>query len=105
MNLKPIEMQIALPRTAEAGAVQQQHNHKPMQDQAQAMGQSIKQADDSRKRAAKTEESDQASIRDEQQRSKGQQHGRRDKQAQHTSAEEKGEPDHPYKGRHIDFSL
>lgn len=105
MNLKPIEMQIALPRTADAGAVQQQHNQKPMHDQAQAMGQAVKQADDNRKRAAKTEDPEQASIRDEQQRSKGQQQGRREKQASQPAGDEKADPDHPYKGRHIDFSL
>lgn len=103
MNLKPIDLQIALNRTGEAGNVQNQLNQKPLHDHSQAMNSAVKQHDESRKTAAKTDETDEAAIRDDGETHSGRQEQQRkskEKQEQRTN-----EAAHPYKGRHIDFTL
>lgn len=103
MNLKPIEMQIALPRTADVGQQQQQQqNVKPTTDQVMAMHQSVKEAEGERKKTVKSEETESTLIRDEEQH--GQQRESRQRENEKSTADQE-EGIHPYKGHHFDVSL
>lgn len=97
-------MQIALPRSTEAGSQQQQLNAKPVTDQELAMDQSAKLAENERKRASKTDEADSALIRDEEQQQDREHHESQQKKRK-TPADTQEENVHPYKGHHIDLSL
>lgn len=44
MSLKPVELQIALPRTTEAGKLQNESQQRPAIDQHQLAGQNVKQS-------------------------------------------------------------
>lgn len=106
MNLKPIEMQIALPRTNDAANSQNQLNQKPVYDQAHGMQAEIKQQEEDRKRAVKLDESERPAIRDDEDTSKSQERSGGKQTSQH--ADEKNQApmaEHPFKGRHIDLSL
>jgi hypothetical protein len=106
MNLKPIEMQVALPRTVEAGAQQQQLLGKPVADQLLAMSDAGRQAELSRKRTERNEGAEHAAIRDDQKPAdQGRQRPAKRQSRKTASDEEKRAAEHPYKGRHIDLSL
>jgi hypothetical protein len=104
MSLKSVEMQIAIPRTNEAGMVQNQLSHKPMHDQAALASGTVQQAQQLRQKAAKVDESVSKRIKD----GSGEQRGKQPK-AHAGSKSVKKQADeahgHPYKGHHIDFSL
>lgn len=42
MNMKPVELQIAVPRTSEAGRVQHDQQHRPLLDQNLLSQQAVK---------------------------------------------------------------
>jgi len=103
MTLKSIDAQLSLTRSLEASAVQNQLNHKPMDDQAAAAGLLRKQAEEQRKRSNQVDKADDARIRDGSGRN-GQYYSRsKKKQDKDNKTEEAGE--HPYKGKFIDLSL
>lgn len=104
MNIKPIDLQVALNRAGDAGNVQNQLNQKPQLDQSQAMNTAVRHQEEARKRASSTDEPDKANIKDEDgQPSAKQQH---QSSAVTTAAEQDEEhAPHPYKGKHIDFTL
>ncbi|GJM83590.1 hypothetical protein MJ257_10520 [Paenibacillus timonensis] len=106
MNMKSVEMQIAVPRTSEAGRVQHDQQHRPILDQSLLSVQALKDSEIERRRSAGVDESaHNTTVRREGNGSfaREQEHGRSgdnpDEQAQEHRAE------HPYKGRHIDLSL
>lgn len=105
MSLKSVEMQMAIPRTNEAGMVQNQLSHKPMHDQAALASGTVQQAQQLRQKAAKVDESVSKRIKD----GSGEQRGKQPKSSHAGSKSSKKPSDesheHPYKGRHIDFSL
>jgi hypothetical protein len=106
MNLKPIEMQVALPRTVEAGAQQHQQYLKPAADQTLAMSDAGRQAELSRKRAERNEETEHAEIRDDQRSGNQRRQGAAKRESRKTpSAAGKHAAGHPYKGHRIDLSL
>lgn len=106
--MKPVEMQIALPRTMDAGSVQQQQNQKPVIDQTLAGELAAKMAENLRKKPDKLEQTSQAAIRNNPQSGGRNGPGRnKPESGQRKQARDQGkeEPAHPYKGRHIDLSL
>lgn len=105
MSLKSVEMQLAIPRTNDAGMVQNQLSHKPVHDQAALAAGTVQQADQLRKKAAKVEESVSKKIRDEAGNPRGKQL-KATYPGSKSSKKQAEEPvEHPYKGHHIDFSL
>jgi hypothetical protein len=106
MSLKPIELQIALPRTQNAGAIQQQLIHKPVQDQEMLAAHLTKKSEEMRKKSTQVDGTQKMNIEDEKeddtlerQAADGQARSKKKKE------EEKLSIEHPYKGHHIDFSL
>jgi len=112
MNIKPIEMQIAIPRTQDASQSQQQNQQKPVSDQQLLSDKAVKQAEEQLKKPNQVENAAHKRIQRE---FKDAEHGRKDQQrksatddrnGQEQAQERKANPaNHPFKGKHIDFSL
>lgn len=103
MNMKPVELQIAVPRTTEAARVQNELQQRPLLDQQQLAGQQLKSAETAQQRSAEVEESSEPGIRDDGGTGGGSQSGMQ-------SGAEQEEPrlkeaEHPYKGKRFDVSL
>lgn len=105
MSLKAVEMQVALPRTTNAGQVQNQLVQKPVSDQEQLTQQQLKQLEVERKKSTKLKwESRINHQKDSSGHSSSYQPTAR-KKKQTDSEDETNLPQHPYKGKHIDFLL
>lgn len=107
MNLKPIELQIAIPRTTDAGAHQQQLLQRPVADQANLAQQSVRQAETLRRSANEVTETEHRRIKDEEPGKNNDAYPRKRQGKQQNGTEEQApaQSEHPYKGRHIDLSL
>ncbi|MEN1966849.1 hypothetical protein WMZ97_02125 [Lentibacillus sp. N15] len=92
MSWKSVEMQVALPRTVDAGKIQEQMHKQPqhVQESAAVIGQ--KQIDQKRKQVNKFEKSGKSKRYADPSETKPM-------DSQHTKDE-----DHPYLGTNIDFS-
>ncbi|UQZ32090.1 hypothetical protein C2I18_00110 [Paenibacillus sp. PK3_47] len=103
MTLRPVELQIALPRTTDAGKIQNELQQRPSLDQQQLAGQNIKQSTEMTQRSPEIDESPDAALRNDGRR------GNRQGSGMSGSRQQKQEPDriaeHPYKGHSIDLSL
>lgn len=106
MNMKSVEMQIAIPRTNEAGRVQHEAQHRPYTDQTLLSMQNIKQDEIEKRRSSDVNESAKnttirregnPSFTGEQGHSSAEEH-KEEREAEHRA-------EHPYKGHHIDLSL
>ena len=106
MSWKAVEMQVALPRTHDAGQLMHQLQHKPLDDQSQLAGQQVKQTEQERKKSAKVEETKQFSIRDDEPKQRSGQRDGGGKGRQQALAKKPGAvARHPYKGHRIDLTL
>ncbi|WP_068786025.1 hypothetical protein [Paenibacillus phocaensis] len=106
MNMKSVEMQIAVPRTNEAGRVQHDQQHRPLLDQSLLSVQALKDGEIERRRSAGVDESaHNTTVRREGNGSSAreQEHGSSGDKPDEQGQEQKAE--HPYKGKHIDLSL
>lgn len=103
MSLKPVELQIALPRTTEAGKIQNDLQHRPSLNQQQLAGQNIKNSHDQTQRSSEVDESSETSVRDDGQR--GNNHGENSSSGQQGKSRKYRNAEHPYKGHSIDLSL
>jgi hypothetical protein len=110
MSLKAIDMQIAVQKSTETGMKQNQLMHKPVLDQAMLAANIEKNAEATRQKSSKVDEIANHVIRDDQENGKNkllkqtkkkQANAMGNKDAPHSSAN----VGHPYKGKHIDFSL
>lgn len=105
MSLKAIELQVALPRTMDAGRVQEQLTQKSNIDQQQLAMMNQSEQEHNRIRSTPlipTNES--LSIHQHNEReqpSKGKHKNKQKNENEHEQTEAK----HPYKGKHIDLSL
>lgn len=103
MSLKPVELQIALPRTADAGKIQNDLQHRPSLQQQQLAGQNVKTSHELTQRSTGVDESAETAVRDDGE------HG--NSSGGQASSGKKKQPDkyrkaeHPYKGHSIDLSL
>lgn len=101
MSLKAIEMQVALPRTQDAGRVQEQLNQRNVVEQHQIQQEQKQKAELERKKSTKMEGSISRMIQDEEASSQS-----RDQSSKKRKEKKKEEVSpHPYKGKHIDISL
>jgi hypothetical protein len=103
MSLKSIEMQVAIPRTGDAGMLQSQLLNKPIQDQAMLAAASMKQLEEQRKKSNKVDESSDHLKANQEGHQKNQYHSKNKSATQ--SKDEIEQTEHPYKGHHIDLSL
>ncbi|AIQ13323.1 hypothetical protein [Paenibacillus durus] len=101
MNLKPVELQIAVPRTTEASKLQQELQHRPGLEQQGLAGQNIKESRELAHRSTEVSESSESAVRDEGHRggSTGNGTSREQKKDKERNAE------HPYKGHRFDIKL
>ncbi|MEK5237976.1 hypothetical protein NST99_19985 [Paenibacillus sp. FSL L8-0470] len=103
MSLKPVELQIALPRTTDAGKVQHGLQHRPAVDQQQLAGQNVKQSSELAHRSTEVDESAEAALRNDD--SQGNHAGSQSSSHQQEKQQTSHDAEHPYKGRRIDLSL
>jgi len=112
MNVKGVDLQFAIHKNDEAGMRQNQLMQRPVHDQA-VLGQEANEAQlKERTRTGKVNESAGKRIhadQEEREQSRRDEHGRGNKRnvpanvADGNKSEQ--QPQHPYKGRHIDLSL
>jgi hypothetical protein len=107
MSFKAIDLQFAVHKNDEAGIRQNQLMQKPRQDETILENQAAQTTEKDRHRSSKLEESVRADIKD---------HSGQKQQTTKVETKNKGksitdssdlksQPDHPYKGHHIDLSL
>ncbi|MCC3381324.1 hypothetical protein ACFQ5D_01100 [Paenibacillus farraposensis] len=106
MSLKAVELQIAVPRTSEAGKYQNEFLQRPMNDQALLGQKAALETENMRQRSSGVDESAETFVGE---RQTGEQ-GRKPSQPSRSRSGENELPkehpaEHPYKGHHIDFSL
>lgn len=107
MNLKAVEMQIAIPRTEEAGRVQQDAQHRPAVGQNMLSAEQLKLQEHQRQRSNGVDESAENTTIRREGRQSGQPQGQAHAQAGEQEEEQRKDRPaaHPFKGKHIDFSL
>lgn len=110
MDMKPIELQIAVPRTTEASAIQRELQQRPTTEQFMLNEEAMKHMRTQRQRSEQVDRSADGRIRDGEQggqagdESSGDgQHGEDEKQS--AASIDTVPAVHPYKGKHIDFSV
>lgn len=102
MSLKAIEMQIALPRTQDAGKIQEQLQQRGQHLQEHAAQSVMKEDDLKRKTVVKNHQKQEARLNQEDSRSGQQQQNGR---GEHKNKDDQLEQSHhPYKGKVIDYS-
>ncbi|KRE56644.1 hypothetical protein [Paenibacillus sp. Soil750] len=106
MSFKAIDLQFAVHKNDEAGIKQNHMMQKPRQDGTILENQAIQTTERDRGRTSKLEESGRADILDRREQKKTQiGKGKTRGQLNNLSTDPEHQPDHPYKGHHIDFSL
>lgn len=106
MSMKSVEMQIAVPRTNEAGRIQHEGQQRPHIDQSLLAAENIKKGELERKRTSNLDESAQNTMVRREGKGSSEQHENHSQQDVKLIEQEKEQmAEHPYKGKHIDFSL
>ena len=105
MSLKLIELQVALPRTMEAGKITEQLQQRGQIMSEQAKEESKDKTEIERKRVNSLDENDEVRLRNEDGAPKDQKnhHSNLNKREQ-TSEKKSANEKHPYKGKRIDYS-
>ncbi|MFF2482623.1 hypothetical protein [Paenibacillus sp. NPDC058071] len=107
MAFKPIDLQISIPRTPELSGMQGQANHRPVDQQMRLADEEAKRTEMMRSKNEHVEQSVGLNVRGDQERQqspyKRKQSGRKD--ADENEQPQPSEPEHPYKGRHLDITL
>lgn len=102
MSLKAIEMQIALPRTHDAGKIQEQLQQRGQHLQDHAAQRVTKEDELKRKTVFKNEQKTKARLnKDDSSASHQEQESKQNKQKKNPKLDHH---DHPYKGKRIDYS-
>ena len=105
MNMKPVEMQIAVPRTSEATRIQQDQQYRPLSDQALLANQNSKEAEHNRKVSPEVNESGDNAVIKREKDHPSSHHEQTSHEQSAQEQEQKQFAEHPYKGKNIDFSL
>lgn len=104
MSFKSIDLQTSLPRTAEMTQLAGQQANKTIAEQAALAQQGLKEAERQARRTAKTDSTAKGQIADRENNNADQQQaGSKKKPKRDASGEVISE--HPFKGKHIDFTL
>lgn len=104
MSFKAVELQIAVPRTSEAGRYQSEAQQRPVTDQNLLAEQTSKKANEARQRSEALAETSHTSVRDGH-AGEGDQHSGTDGRETIDEQEHFKPAEHPYKGKHIDLSM
>lgn len=99
MSWKSIDLQVALPRTQDAGKIQEQMTKQSEHFQESLAQSQLEQEKQKRKTVNEMEETIKAEINKDQEKHKEQGNNKED-----TSEEKEQEMKHPYLGSNIDFS-
>ncbi|MDQ0214275.1 sRNA-binding protein [Oikeobacillus pervagus] len=102
MSLKSVEMQIALPRTHEAGKISNQQQQQGQLLQEHAAENTEKQLERKRKMVHQSEQKEELHLKERQ--SKEHSPVERQHQNQKNKKKRQKESKHPYKGKQIDIS-
>jgi hypothetical protein len=110
VSLKSIDMSLAVHKSGDAGHAQRELQYKPQIDQDALADSNLKTVDTTRQRASKLDESDKSQIRkrqDDKNGKKGKTKGKADRSRASAEAMtgQASDPEHPFKGHHIDLSL
>jgi hypothetical protein len=103
--MKSVELQIAVPRTQEAGKIQNEFQQKSTQEQTFLANQQIKESRELRQRSPGVDETVNSSIREEGKQQHSSQQNGQSQSSQLEQQPEKHPAEHPFKGHHIDLSL
>ena len=103
MSLKSIEMQIALPRTMEAGKIQEQLQQRGQNMNDLAAMRNQKEAEEKRTSVIKQEQKSNVKLSQEDKDKQNSPQNNEDKERKKAKMEEMKEK-HPYKGNIIDYS-
>ncbi|AET60400.1 hypothetical protein HPL003_18290 [Paenibacillus terrae HPL-003] len=106
MSLKAVELQIAVPRSSEAGKYQSEYQQRPMNEQA-LLGQKTEQETEKiRQRSSAVDESAETFVGEQENGGQGSDTSSQSRSRSGENVLPKEHPaEHPYKGHHIDFSL
>ncbi|HAQ06188.1 MAG TPA: hypothetical protein DCR24_01115 [Bacillus bacterium] len=104
MSLKAIEMQIALPRTHEAGKIQEQLQQRGQHLQDQAAQRVTKEDELKRKTVIKNEQKSEARLNKDGSGSSHHENENKNKETKQKKNSKLNHPHHPYKGKRIDYS-
>ncbi len=99
MSLKLIELQVAIPRTQDAGKMQEKFQQQSQINQSQATSTEKEKAERNRTSVEKQEHMEKQHFNG---RQGDHSHHHQQKRDKHNQEEEKVK--HPYKGRRVDFS-
>ncbi|GAB6988941.1 hypothetical protein [Paenibacillus pini] len=105
MSMKSVELQIAIPRTSEAGKIQNELHHRSSQEQQFLAGQQIKASQQMRQRSTEVDESAHTEVRDEGKPKYSGQQATDEHKSQQETEQRTHAAEHPYKGHHLDVSL
>ncbi|AIQ64425.1 hypothetical protein PSTEL_16305 [Paenibacillus stellifer] len=102
MSFRPVELQIAVPRTTELGRDQQNLYNRSTHEQQGLADQTVKHSQEMGQRSPEVDETPESAIRDDGNRGRGGRHNQHEKTKE--EAKDK-EAEHPYKGHSIDLKL
>lgn len=103
MSLKAVELQVAIPKTFDAGKVAEQHQQNTINQQLNANEALKKELERRQKAVNETENTDAISNEEERERN-GEQLSMLDKRKKKEQEQEQPKAQHPFKGNFIDFS-
>lgn len=103
LSLKSVEMQIAVPRTNEAGKMHNETQQRPMNDQTLLAGELNKNSRAEAQRSTEVSETAETAVRDDGSRQSSEQQQGRGTAESGEIVEQPAE--HPYKGKNFDVSL
>ncbi|WP_028550451.1 hypothetical protein [Paenibacillus sp. UNC451MF] len=107
MSLRPVELQFVLHKNDEAGLKQNQLNQKPVQDQALLADDALKHTEKERHLTGKSENPHKATLfeKDKEKSEHQNKKSPRKKESASSSSTHPEKSEHPFKGKHIDYSL
>ena len=104
MSLRTVELQITIPRTHEAGKIQEQLQQRPLNDMAHLAEEEKKNIAKQQEKTSATEQAEHEKIKEQQkQNHANQQNAKQDDQQKDRTKKTKLQ--HPYKGHSVDISL
>lgn len=101
MSLKGVELQIAIPKTMDAGKLSEQHQQNVIQQQVNAHEALKKELERKQTTVNDSEPTDKISDDDQ---NKGNQDSTQKQNHQKKNNQQEKEAEHPYKGHFVDFS-
>lgn len=107
LSYKSIDIQASLPRTVELAPLAHQQQHKAVNEQAALGQQAMKTTEQDGQRSHKTESATGSTISEREPRERNKRSGNGGKRKGSEQEPEAPAPAsvHPYKGKHIDFTL